>query len=87
MKITVYGSGCVMCGGLGMRINDAVDELEIENIQVEKVCDPASIEEAGITETPALAVNDKVVISGRIPETEEIVEALKKEKDNSELKE
>lgn len=83
MKITVYGSGCVMCGGLGMRITQAIDELEIDDVQVEKVCDPASIEQAGITETPALAVNDKVVISGKIPEAEEILQILKEEKEKS----
>ncbi len=79
MKITVYGSGCVMCGGLGMRINDAVEELKIEDVQVERVCDTASIEKAGVTETPALAVNDKVVITGKIPEAEEIMQILKAE--------
>ncbi|MGM0629191.1 MAG: thioredoxin family protein [Patescibacteria group bacterium] len=72
MNITVYGSGCVMCGGMGESIRKAVEDLEIEDIKVEKVCDPEKIAEVGITETPALALNGKVVLSGKIPEPEEI---------------
>ena len=76
MKIVVYGSGCVMCGGMGKSIREAVEELDISDVQVEKVCDPGMIDSAGVKETPALSVDGEIVVSGRIPETEEMKEIL-----------
>lgn len=77
MKITIYGSGCVMCGGLGKNIKEALDDLSVRDVELERVCDPNEMAEAGVSNPPALAVNGEVVFSGRIPEADEILQILK----------
>lgn len=77
MEIVVYGSGCVMCSGMGKSIREAIEDLDIKDVRVDKVCDPARIEEAGVKETPALSIDGEIVVSGKIPDTEEMKEILK----------
>ncbi|MFP4022589.1 MAG: thioredoxin family protein [Candidatus Paceibacterota bacterium] len=76
MKITVYGSGCVMCGGMDKNIKEAILDLGIKEIEMEKVCNFEKMEELGIKETPAIAIDDKVVFSGQIPDVEKMKEIL-----------
>ena len=80
MKITIYGSGCVMCGGLGRNIKEALCDLEMEEVELEKVCDPEEMAKVGVLNPPALAVDGEVVFSGQIPGVEEIKKALKDRK-------
>jgi small redox-active disulfide protein 2 len=64
--IKVLGSGCANCERLTALTNQALNELGLSE-QVEKVTDYAQMAALGVMATPALAVDDQVVLAGRIP--------------------
>jgi small redox-active disulfide protein 2 len=74
MDIKILGSGCANCAGLEAATREAVAALGIE-AAVDHVTDPAEIAAWGVMRTPALVVDDEVVLSGRVP-TAETVRAL-----------
>ncbi|QOR34709.1 TM0996/MTH895 family glutaredoxin-like protein [Clostridium sp. 'deep sea'] len=71
MKIEILGTGCTKCRRLYERVQKAVTELGI-NAEVVKVENMTEIINYGVMKTPALAVNGKVEIVGRIPKLAEI---------------
>jgi hypothetical protein len=54
---------------------DAIGQLELD-ATVEKVTDFPTIVGYGVMSTPALVVNEKVVVSGRVPTTAEVRDLL-----------
>jgi small redox-active disulfide protein 2 len=74
MEIKVLGPGCTNCTTLEKRTRDALAAMGVE-AAVEKVTDFAEIASYGVMSTPALVVDDQVVVSGRVPKVDEI-EAL-----------
>ncbi|EFC91014.1 redox-active disulfide protein 2 [Dethiosulfovibrio peptidovorans DSM 11002] len=66
VKIQILGTGCAKCKKLA---EEATKELGLE-YSMEKVTDIADILEFGVTGTPGLVVNDKVVSVGKIPSLE-----------------
>ncbi len=77
MNIKVLGMGCCNCVKLYENTQDAVKDLGIE-ANIEKVEDMAKIMEYGVMRTPALVINEKVVVQGRIPKKDEIKKLLQK---------
>lgn len=77
MKIKILGPGCANCARLEQRAQEAITELGVE-ADFEKVTDPAEIASYGIMRTPGLVVDDRVLVSGRVPSTREIGELLQK---------
>jgi len=75
MIIKVLGSGCSNCKKLEENTKKAVEELGIE-ATIEKVTDFKQIMAYGVMKTPALVVDEKVKIMGRVPSTEEIKKYL-----------
>lgn len=78
MKIKVLGPGCLRCEALKEATKKALSELEM-NEEIEEVKEMSKIIEYPIMLTPALVVNEKVVLSGEVPTVEEIKKLLKKE--------
>ena len=74
MQIKVLGAGCANCHTLEDRTKEAVQRLGL-TAAVEMVTDLGLIAAAGVMNTPALVVDDRVVMTGRVPEIDEI-EAL-----------
>lgn len=75
--IIVMGSGCKKCRALLDATKDATASLGID-APVEYVADMARIAKAGVMNTPALIVNDEIVVSGATPKTQRIREILLK---------
>lgn len=75
MIIKVLGSGCASCKKLEENTKKAVEELGIE-ATIEKVEDFKKIMAYGVMKTPALVVDEKVKIMGRVPSSEEIKKYL-----------
>ena len=75
MQIKVLGTGCKKCNELEQATREAVAALGI-NANIEKEEDIMKIMEYGVNRTPALVVNGKVVISGRVPSEKELKELL-----------
>lgn len=67
MDIKILGTGCVNCQNLERVTRAALDELGID-ATLEKVTDPGEIVSWGVMSTPALVIDDQVVLSGRVPD-------------------
>jgi small redox-active disulfide protein 2 len=78
MTIKILGMGCSNCKTLYKLVSEVVDELNIEVI-LEKVEDIKKIMEYKVMRTPALVINGKVKVFGRIPSKEEIEKYIKEE--------
>ncbi len=75
MDIKIMGSGCAKCKKLEELTRNVVDELKLQ-ADIKKEEDFATIMEYGIVRTPALVINDKVVLSGRLPSQGELRDLL-----------
>jgi small redox-active disulfide protein 2 len=71
MEIKVLGSGCARCQSLEKLTRQAVEELDLE-ATVTKVEDFQKIMEYAVMRTPALVINEKVVLSGQLPKVTEL---------------
>ena len=77
MEIKILGTGCPKCKALEKATINALAELDIA-ANVSKVEDIIQIMNYGVISTPALVIDEKVVIKGRIPSENEIKEILTK---------
>lgn len=75
MIIKILGSGCANCNKLEENTRKAVEELGID-ATIEKVTDFKDILSYGVMKTPALVVDEKVKVSGRVLTTEQIKKYL-----------
>ena len=66
MIIKVLGPGCTNCINLERVTRQAVADLGIE-ATIEKVTDYPTIVGYGVMSTPALVVDEQLVLSGRVP--------------------
>ena len=77
MEIKILGTGCPKCKALEKMTREVVEQNGI-NATITKVEDIVDIMKYNILSTPALVVNEKVVIRGRIPSADEIKQVLSK---------
>ena len=77
MEIVVLGTGCAKCKTLEKLTREAVKEMGI-NADIRKEEDIINIMNYGIMSTPGLVINNKVVLSGRVPSSKEIKEIITK---------
>jgi len=75
MIIKVLGPGCTNCINLERVTRQAVDALGLD-ATIEKITDYPSIVGYGVMSTPALVVDEKLVLSGRVPTTGQVRELL-----------
>ena len=79
MDIKILGTGCPKCKTLEKMTREVVEQNGF-NATITKVEDIMDIMQYNILSTPALVVNEKVEIKGRIPSAEEIKQVLSKYK-------
>ncbi|MDP1623054.1 MAG: thioredoxin family protein [Bacteroidales bacterium] len=77
MEIKILGPGCSKCNSLDKITREVVEKNDI-NATIVKVDDIMEIMKYGVMSTPALVVDEKVVVKGRIPSKEEILQLLTK---------
>ncbi len=75
MKLQVLGTGCSRCKTLAARVEEAVANLGVE-ATIEKVENLQEIVKFGVMSTPALALDGKVLFTGRVPTSREIGELI-----------
>ncbi|MDO8364105.1 MAG: thioredoxin family protein [Actinomycetota bacterium] len=75
MNINILGSGCVNCKNLEKVTLAAMAELGLV-ADVEKVTDPGEIVSWGVMSTPALVIDDEVVVAGKVPAVADIKRLL-----------
>jgi len=71
MEIKVFGPGCPRCKQTEKNAVEALNELNLQ-ANILHVSDFKEITRHGITMTPGLAIDGKVVCTGKIPSVEEI---------------
>lgn len=71
MKIQVLGPGCPKCTKLAENAEAAARALGVD-YQLEKVTDIAQILAFGVMMTPALVVDGKVKLVGKVPSPDDI---------------
>ena len=70
-EIKVLGTGCPKCKYLENAVKEVVAQDGIEAI-ITKVDDIVEIMKYGVLSTPALVVDGAVVLSGKLPTSEEL---------------
>ena len=75
MDINVLGTGCAKCKSLERATLQAVKESGID-ASVIKVENLMEIMKLGVMTTPALVIDGKVIVSGRVPSVAEIKKFL-----------
>ncbi|MCE5332669.1 MAG: thioredoxin family protein [Bacteroidales bacterium] len=76
MEIKILGTGCPKCKALENATREAIAKNNID-ATVTKVEDITEIMKLTMT-TPALVVDGKVVMKGRVPSQSELVQLIKK---------
>lgn len=66
MTIKILGMGCPNCKKMEQMVREVIGEINADAL-VEKVEDIKEIMAFGVMSTPALVVNGKVKVFGRIP--------------------
>lgn len=75
MEIKILGTDCPKCKALEKLAHDVVAETGIE-ANISKVEDIMQIMNYGVVSTPALVIDEKVVLKGRVPSANEIKKLL-----------
>jgi small redox-active disulfide protein 2 len=77
MEIKILGPGCPKCKTLDKITREVVAKNGI-NASITKVEDIMEIMKYGVMSTPALVVDEKVLVKGRVPSFDEIKQLLTK---------
>jgi len=77
MDIKVLGTGCAKCKALEQATRNALAENNIDATLI-KVEDIVEIMKFNVMTTPALVIDGKVVVKGRVPSPAELKEILMK---------
>lgn len=75
IEIRVLGPGCIRCHTLFENTKEAVARLGID-AHVEKVEDLTEMVTRGVMATPALLVNDELVLAGHVPTPRRVGEII-----------
>lgn len=71
MKLQILGTGCAKCNALAQATEQAAQALGL-TYELEKVTDLNQIMSFGVMITPALVVDGKVKVSGKVPNLNEL---------------
>ncbi|MBU1318216.1 MAG: TM0996/MTH895 family glutaredoxin-like protein [candidate division Zixibacteria bacterium] len=74
-KIEILGTGCPKCNKLAEMVDKAAQSLGID-YELNKITDIMKITSFGVMITPALVVDGKVKVSGRVPSEDELKDML-----------
>ena len=75
MKLQILGTGCAKCNALRQTTEQAAQALGLP-YELEKVTDLKQIMALGVMVTPALVVDGKVKVSGKVPSVDELKKLL-----------
>lgn len=66
VEIRVYGPGCPRCEELNRMTKEVIASKGV-SVDYQHITDIREMADKGITVTPALMINDRIVLSGRVP--------------------
>ena len=73
--IKVLGTGCANCRNLERMVRNTVENLNLD-ADVVKEEDIMKIIAYGVRRTPAIVIDEKVVLYGRVPSEKELIQIL-----------
>jgi len=76
MKIEVLGTGCPKCQSTEQNVRKALAELQVQ-AEVVKVTEINDMIARGVMWTPALVIDGKVVLQGKIPTVDQVIKLVK----------
>lgn len=79
MEIKILGMGCSNCKKLEANAKEAVSELNAD-AKITKVEDIKEIMKYGVMRTPAIVINEKVKMYGKVCTVDEIKKYINEEK-------
>jgi len=82
-QIKILGTGCPKCKSMEAVVQKVVTENNL-NATVDKIEDIMKIMEYDVIITPAMVVNNNIVIKGRVPSKKEVLDILNGVSNNSE---
>jgi small redox-active disulfide protein 2 len=77
MVLKILGSGCKNCEKLYENTKEALVKLSLD-AEIVKETDMMQIAKYGVMRTPALVIDEKVAVSGRVPTAAEIIKLIRK---------
>ena len=75
-KIKILGTGCSKCTQTATIVSGVIADNNID-ATIEKIEDIMDIMKYNVMSTPAVIIDEKVVIKGRIPSKSELIDLLK----------
>ncbi len=75
MDVKILGTGCARCNSLEAATRTAIRELGL-TAAIDHVTDPGEIAAWGVLSTPALVIDDEVVLAGRVPTAAQVRDLL-----------
>jgi small redox-active disulfide protein 2 len=79
MEIKILGTGCLNCKKLEANAREAAKEFN-EDVKITKVEDIKDIMKYGVMRTPAIVINEKVKMVGKVSSVDEIKKYINDEK-------
>lgn len=76
-SVKILGTGCSKCNALEAATREALERLGMD-ASIDHVTDFSQIAAYGVMTTPALVVDGKVISSGKVLKTDEVVHLLQK---------
>jgi small redox-active disulfide protein 2 len=80
LTIKVLGPGCCRCNDLEKLCMNVLAENDMD-ADLQKITDMKEIARLGIMSTPALIINDKVMVSGKLPTKSTLIHWVKENAD------
>ncbi len=74
--VEVFGPGCSKCKALKTNAEEALEKLGWNDAEIRYITNIEEYIERGITSTPALVINGKVILSGKYLPTDKLIEML-----------
>ena len=71
MKVTVYGPGCARCQKTAEVVQQTLEARGIP-VELEKITDYAAMAVAGVMAPPGVALDGKLVSTGKLPTVAEV---------------
>jgi small redox-active disulfide protein 2 len=76
LSIKILGPGCANCRKLEEIVRQSVDALKVD-AQIVKITDMQEILAYDILKTPGLVIDEKLVMSGRVPTPAAVAELIR----------
>ena len=81
LSIRIIGKGCYFCQQLRKLVDELVSEFDVPDASVEQVDEMDELLEYGVVNPPALIVNGKLKMMGRVLVRSRLRQALEEELD------